>query len=419
MFKLYIAILTALCPLALFSEVSSQGNIAFENRIFEDDKNALTVDQNNSIAADLEVNLEKGILSSKVKVFSRTDLRDNNRDVFYLTEAYLKWQGETQSLSLGTHKFNWSSNEAFHPLDSLNSRNFDGNFENAEKLGEPSLLYKYESDNYFVDLGFLPSLTIPLLPAASNRLSFSSVALSKPYWIDSKNQLNTTNWVAHAVPQYFFKWSGNYFNADINISYLDHLSRENVIMAFDGVMSTNHAVFVPVKQMGLGVQKAFSEWIVKLEALNRDFVESSAMSLGSLSVLQDVADHSVVALGLENGFTHSSGGESTFIFEYQKILGVEKAVAQSLNAFQNDILLGWRFAFNNINGSEIFVSVIYDLEKESEYLFNLSYSSRLSDVWKYSAGYRSYESTSTSVPPNGFENFKESDHLFFNLSRYF
>ena len=176
---------------------------------------------------------------------------------------------------------------------------------------------------------------------------------------------------------------------------------------------------MPVKQVGLGVQKAFSEWIIKLEALNRDFVESNELSLSGFSVLQDVADHSVVALGLENGLTHGGGAESTFILEYQKVLGVEADVAKSLNVFQNDLLLAWRFAFNNINGSEIFFSVIYDLEKDAEFLVNLSYSSRLSDVWKYSTGYRTYDSASNSTPPDGFENFKESDHLYFNLSRYF
>ena len=413
MFK--VVLIGILFSSSLYSEVSSQGNITFENRIFEDDKNSLTTDQNNSISTDLEVAIEKNSLSSRAKVFSRTDIRDLNRDVLYVSEAYLKWQGDTQSVSVGAHKFNWSSNEAFHPLDSVNSRNFDGNFENAEKIGEPSLVYKFESDNYFIDLVYLPSLTIPILPSSSNRLSFSSSNLSTPFWADDSGSLNTSDWVAHGYSQYFVKWTGDYLGSDITVTYLEHLSRENVIIALNPFSLTAHAIFVPVKELGLGVQKVFSEWIVKLELLNRDFLESNEIALGSLVVKQDIADHSVVAIGI----THSGGGESTFILEYQKVLGVDTEVSQSLNAFQNDILLAWRLAFNNINGSEIFASFIYDLEKEEESLFNFSFTSRLTDVWKYTTGVRVYSSMSSSAVPNGFENFKESDHLFFNLSRYF
>ena len=73
-------------------------------------------------------------------------------------------------------------------------------------------------------------------------------------------------------------------------------------------------------------------------------------------------NHGRLALGLEYGTSLASGAESTLILEGQTILGTTRAEALELDLFQGDILLGYRYAFNDVDSKALLVSVILDVE---------------------------------------------------------
>jgi hypothetical protein len=78
-----------------------------------------------------------------------------------------------------------------------------------------------------------------------------------------------------------------------------------------------------------------------------------------------------------------------------------------------------RHSFNDVMGSELFVSLIHDVERKNERLYNLSYSRRLSDLWKASVGVRIYDAQQKGAVARGLESLDGAHHGLITLSRFF
>ena len=102
-------------------------------------------------------------------------------------------------------------------------------------------------------------------------------------------------------------------------------------------------------------------------------------------------NHGRLALGLEYGTSLASGAESTLILEGQTILGTTRAEALELDLFQGDVLLGYRYAFNDVDSKALLVSVIVDVEHPDELIGSAQYSQRLGDTWTFNASLRVVE----------------------------
>ena len=131
-------------------------------------------------------------------------------------------------------------------------------------------------------------------------------------------------------------------------------------------------------------------------------------------------DHLEAAFGLEYIWAHEeSGSETNFIFEGTGIFGPNEANRAAMGVFQRDIMVGLRHAFNDDVGREIFFSFFMDIERDHEYLFNFSYTRRLTDEWKVKTGVRYYDAPVKGAAPRGLETLHNDNHIFLNLIRYF
>jgi hypothetical protein len=90
-----------------------------------------------------------------------------------------------------------------------------------------------------------------------------------------------------------------------------------------------------------------------------------------------------------------------------------------MSLFQSDVFLGLRYAFNDIMGKEIFFSTILDVKRKHEYLFNLSYSQRLSDIWKIKAGLRHYDAPQKGATVTGMELYDGDSYAHITVTRFF
>ena len=123
------------------------------------------------------------------------------------------------------------------------------------------------------------------------------------------------------------------------------------------------ALFQTVTQVGGTYQHVLGAWILKCEGGWRFFESIAAQSgLALLSEGTGKPNHGRLALGLEYGTSLASGAESTLILEGQTILGTTRAEALELDLFQGDVLLGYRYAFNDVDSKALLVSVIVDVE---------------------------------------------------------
>jgi hypothetical protein len=161
---------------------------------------------------------------------------------------------------------------------------------------------------------------------------------------------------------------------------------------------------------------------VKFEGAYRVFekdLEILSARDATTTELRKPVDHGEAALGFEYTVPFESTGDTTLFFEVGSILGTTKDERARLGAFQRDALFGLRYAFNDIMGSEVFVSFITDLERDNERLFNLSYSRRLSDVWRIQTGLRIYDAPQKGALPLGLEALDGANHVILNLTRFF
>ena len=101
------------------------------------------------------------------------------------------------------------------------------------------------------------------------------------------------------------------------------------------------------------------------------------------------------------------------------MFGVDKDERAELSIFQRDILFGLRHVFNDVMGKEIFASVVADLERDNERLYNITYSQRLSDQWKIKGGVRVYDAPQKETLPKGLEIFDKDNTFSITLSRFF
>mgnify|MGYP005639268449 FL=1 len=325
----------------------------------------------------------------------------------------------------GYRIFNWTATEAFHPADVVNSRNFDSNVENLEKKGELTLELERTLEDGSLNFYYWPRFEEPDYPGKESRLG-SGIDLERPVWIDQGDATSNQNWGV----QYGARFQYTLDDADFSFHYLNHIDRNFPVVGTHNHLTVGTVTtplelrfrpyFFRVSQMGGTLVYNYQGLQFKVEAAHRNFEQKVQIFDVGNQGLRQPDDHSEVALGLEYGLSHeSSGAESTLLLEYQTMFGVSQARAEEMSVFQNDVLLAWRYAFNDTMGKELFLSFIFDIEREHEFLYNLSYQQRLSDVWKYKTGVRIYDAPKKKTTAQGLELLDKANHAFFNLIRYF
>ena len=419
--NLSITLLIILGSVSAFaeSETTSKGELRFESRFFTDDKIAETQDFGYGLAGRLEVDNTWNQLSSRAQIFSRVDRMDPERQRLNIEELFTQWVGESFIGFAGYRTLNWSTAEAFHPTDVINSRNFDGPFENAEKLGELMIGGQYLSDYLNITAFYMPTLARPQLPGPTNRLSFvppTATNVGELQFVDNDGEIKDSN---DFVQQWAIRTQIPIDSWEFNFFWVHHFDRTDFRVAFDGVNNQIVPLLAEVDHYAFSFQYVWESWIFKSENAYRNFQENTTITDYGSTVQR--FDYGISSVAIEYLLPHDSGSETSFILEFQEIYGVEKQIRYTINPFQRDLLVGVRHAFNDVNGKELFVGLIADVERGKELLASASYSQRLSDVWKLNLGAR-YIDAPNNTAGFDFTGMKplNNDHQFdISLSRFF
>lgn len=430
-----LLIFLLLTPLILHGEeYGGQGEIVLEFRQFEADSNDKTLDSNLSLFTRLEATYESDFYKHVLRGGARVDNRDQNRNFIIIEDAYasmiLDQEGE-YSLLAGYKLFNWTALEAFHPVDIINSRNFDSNLENLEKKGELTLEFEIPMFEGTLNFYYFPKFEEPEYPGERSRLG-AGVNVDRSVVVDGADTKSNNFFTT----QYGVRLTQNIFDSDFSVHYLKHIDRNMPVFGTDDynivlgnyIPTSNEVVpfFYPVTQVGGTAQLSLGDFLVKFEYANRKFDEKASSVVSSRSILlkqpalERPVDHSEMAMGLEYIFNLEGGQELNLFAETNTVLGVSEAEKSKVSVFQQDFMVGVRWSLNDLMGREFYATVIGDFEHGSEWLFNTSYNQRISDNWKYYTGFR-YISATPADPNNkkGLENFDGSGYLYFNIARFF
>lgn len=393
-------------------EWKSKGEVSGESRVFTGDDDAGTVDRGLGVFARLDAGYDREGPRFRVRGFGRVDHEDDSRDLTAFEEAWFGYIRKGWDVRFGFQMLNWSATEAFHPADIMNSRNLESNIENPEKLGELMLSLKRRIHHGGLTLYLLPRFEEPNLPEASSRLSFlpAGFRVGEPLWLEDDGKI--------ASDSYGRQWGVRFTqvagDADFSIHYLDHLDRQQPRFAVAPGSGLIRPVYSRVRDLGATYLHILGAWIFKLELSHKDFQEQS----GTLARFNQL-DHGQAALGLEYGWINDNGSGSTVLLEGQGLFGVEREQRADLSPFQRDLLVGYRHAWNDPMSRELLATLIFDVERDHEYLINLSYKQRLSDTWGLHTGLRWIDADPGNEPPRGLQNLDEANQAFVTLTRYF
>lgn len=423
-----ISFLFFLYSFQALADFGSLGEVTLEYRQFKNDDISSTQDTGIAVFSRLESSYEEGNYSHVLRGFSRIDTKEPSRDLIWIEDAYASYFLDTEKLwkvSAGYKIFNWTALEAFRPADSINSRNLDAPLEKPEKRGELAVELEIPYYEGALTLSVYPRVENPRYPGAASRLGVGFLPAA-PLWVDG-TEAKDDQW----RPQYSARLTQLIFGADVSLHYLQHYDRQFPVVGtsqytflagnpvpINGVSSMNVPHFFQVTQMGGTIQMPFFDaWLFKAEAAHRSFEKD--LSILTVTGFQLPVDHTEAAIGFEYTTSHTDGSETTFFFEYAKMLGVEQAQAERLSVFQNDYFLGLRHARNDIMGTEFVLSAIMDVDRTHEKLYNFQVSRRLSDVWKIGSTIRVFDAPVQGTTAQGLEVLNEDHHVSLFLTRYF
>lgn len=416
------------------AEWEGQGEVSFEYRQFESDTNSNTVESVPSLFSRVEAKNDGEIMDMAFRGYGRVSEQEPSRNILRAEDAYVRFpvgpEGDW-SFFAGYKTYNWTATEAFHPADAVNSRNLDSEFENFEKMGELSIEVEIPVLRGYFSLFYWPRFEAPHYPGVKSRLG-SGFDFDHPRVLVGEDYQNDSVW-RH---QYGARFSNVWGDADFSVHVLKHIDRNYPLIGdvnYTTIPVGGSSITVPSKstltpyyyealQVGGTLSYVSGALISKVEYAWRKFDQDVRPIYNALtSTFLKPRDHQEIAVGFEYLIGHESGAESYLVLEGNTFLGLTESERIAVSVFQRDVLLGYRFNFNDDMGREIFASTILDVERTHERFFQISYAQRLTSVWKMKLAARVFDAKKENPQglPVGLELFDRDNYLQLTLSRFF
>jgi hypothetical protein len=433
------------------------GNVTIQGLYFPND--AAQRDQydggNLSLSAEPELYWEwvGGKQSFTFTPFARFDQHDDERTHADIRELYWRKSAETYELRAGVRKLFWGVTESQHLVDVINQDDFVENIDGEDKLGQPMLNLALIRGWGTLDLFVLPYFRERTFPGEDGRLRPSlPVDQDHPQYESGREEKH----IDAAL-----RWAKSIGQWDVGLSYFDGTNRDPRLLVNPGapllvpdpstlpliclidpsLPQCQVTVFFPgaelvprydqVRQLGLDLQAIFGGWAWKLEAIRResDFEKFTAATAGFEYTFVGVFGTQIDVGALGEYLWDSRGrldpdsqqafaqrriqsGQGFTAAEAMALTGLQ---AKNFSPFEDDVFVGTRIAFNDVQSSDILAGVIVDRETHAVF-GSVEANRRLSDNWKLSGEARFFSGVEDIDPLYGF---REDDYLLIDLIRYF
>lgn len=310
-----------------------------------------------SITPEYKLSWQDGYQNIYATGFFRLDI-DRERthaDIreFYYQKASSKWE-----LNLGVKKIFWGVTESNHLVDIINQTDQVESFDGEQKLGQPLAQFTWSTNKAGTfDFFYLPVHRKRNFPGEKGRFRFATLIDQESVGYENDN---LKAW----HPGFAFRWSHYIGIIDLAISDFYGPGREPL---FAFLPSGEVEAFYPIiNQVGLELQVTHNAFLWKLESIYRT------------SELQDMF---ALAAGLEYTFSNVDGNglDIGVLGEYL----YDDRDALSLNGLQNDLFIGSRLAFNDVNDTSILAGGIVDLT-QSSHILSIEGSRRLGNSFTLS-----------------------------------
>lgn len=330
----------------------------------------------------------KGYESINAETFFRLDI-DNERTHWDIRELYYQTVKNNWELSVGFKKIFWGVTESNHLVDIINQTDVVESFDGEQKLGQPMVQYSLNTSFGTLDFFYLPFHRKRNYPGEKGRFRFSTVIHSD----DIKYESSSKEW----HQDFAIRYAHSFSIIDIGLSHFYGTGREPL---FQFTNQGDIDAFYPViNQTGFDLQLTYNAFLWKMESIYRqsDFQDFFALTAGVEYTISNIKN---------------SGMDVGLIGEYL----YDERDDLALSAMQNDIFIGTRIAFNDIQDTSILAGMISDIENSSKIL-SIEASRRFGSSYKLEIVGRFFQNI------DGQElilsNFKNDSFLKINFIKYF
>ena len=386
-------ILSTLLSSSLLAEgLEYKGNIGFETAYADHDIEGKRDTQN---TLRLELELKQKTKSGQL-VFSGegiADLDDKERRYINVKDLYYKHEFENSDLLIGRNTRFWGALEFYNHTDTFNTKDWlDDPFDYDAKIGANNIAYtQYFDDSEFSVIAKVHEERQRVQDGESVSNFFPSI-----YSDNLETQKNRDR------PTVYLKYSGS--GEDIQIDYsliYQNGYDEQRYLAPVGAELRQHAYLVD-KVMAYATLVSGST-IYKTELAHTKSDDDK------------VSDYSQLSLGLEHTLYGVVGkADLGLLAEYYKYKERDESKLGAKdfgNLFADDVVLGFRYSFNDSSDSDILGGVAIDRDNH-EKMVSLEYNTRLYEKYKLGLSYQHLAPEEGSV-------FKEMDSVKLDFGYYF
>ena len=324
--------------------------------------------------------------------YARLDQHDGDRTHFDIRELYWQRVWESFELSIGIRKLFWGVIESQHLVDIINQTDLVENLDTEDKLGQPMINLTLIRNWGTLDFFIMPYFRERTFLKKSARLRASIPINTDLAIYESDAEEKHIDWAV--------RWFHTIGIFDIGITHFSGTTREPLLVPV--INDIGEQVLAPfyntINQTGLDLQATTGGWLLKLEAINR---------FGQ-------GDRFFATVGaFEYTFTNikCSGIDVGVLLEYH----YDERGKDSLTPFDDDIFLGSRLAFNDVQSTDVLAGVIIDRDTGASFL-NVEARRRIGDRYKLDFEIRSFIGASES---DLFYGLRKDHYLQLELSRFF
>ena len=381
------------------------GRVSLEGRVFPETGIDPTYQRSYTTGFVVEPKLyleEAGGSSFTLLPFFRYDSVDSVRTHWDLREAYALLFGELGEgeweVRLGVDRVFWGVAESQHLVDIINQIDFLEHPNGEVKLGQPMVHVTWTGDWGVLEFFGLPYHRPRIYPGQGGRLRFAGLV--------DRERVEYESGAEEWHPDFAARYSHSFGPLDIGLSVFDGTSREATLVCAPPACGDKVFpwVFIPyysqIRQFGLDAQLTLDAWLFKFEAMHRsgdrnalgrerEYREAYGAVLAGTGGFDDL----VGTLRKEGYVAAVVGGEYTFysVFGSSADVGLlaewnyDERGRQALPrrapmTLDNDFFLGARWAFNDVEGTEITAAFLTDASRATRTL-GVEFDRRLSDQW--------------------------------------
>lgn len=322
----------------------------------------------------------------EILLFGRYDDKDKERSHFDLREASWGYVGDQWSLKVGVSKEFWGVTESLHLVDVINQTDGVEAVDNEDKLGQPMLKLASEKEWGTVSVFWLPYFRELSFPGLDGRLALPFEVRGDDAQFESGAK-NSHQDVALRYSHYIDE-------LEFAISHFSGTGRDPLLVFNNNPFDP---AFIPfyeqVDQTSLEAQYIYDSWLLKLETLtNKGIGERYAAAVGGFEYTQ---------VGIFDSFA-----DLGWIVEY--LFDERKDDVSVL--FEHDVFVGWRYAFNDADSSEILFGGIFDTNTD-ERIYSLEASQRINSGLKLFVEAWMFEGLPKLTPNSALDSNKKTQFL--------